>query len=76
MKPTLTLITPTCTCCDQPSTLLPRDDLGRGLAVCQTSGQLYRPDGNGYNPTGLPDLAPDNRAAPSVRVDLSRSGYA
>jgi hypothetical protein len=76
MQPTLTLLAPTCACCATPSTLLPRDDLPGGLAVCATTGQLYRPAGDGYVPTTLPALAPQRSSAPSVRIDLSRSGYA
>jgi hypothetical protein len=75
MRSQLTLITPTCTCCAEPSALLPRDDLPGGLAVCPTSGQLYRPEGTGYVPTTTPELRVEKRLAPSVRVDLSRTGY-
>jgi hypothetical protein len=74
MRPT-TLIAPTCTCCQQPQPLAPRDDLESGMAVCPQTGQLYRPAGAGYEPTGLPPLS-SARQAPSVRIDLSRSGYA
>lgn len=76
MKPALTLITPTCTCCAEPTTLLPRDDLAEGLAVCQQTGQLYRPEGGGYLPTQLPDIRPPKRRVSSVQINLSRSGYA
>lgn len=75
-RETLTFITPTCTCCDTPQTLLVRDDLPGELAACPTTGQLYRPEGTGYQPTGLPDLAPDHPRTESVRIDLSRYGYA
>lgn len=75
MSTPLTLVAPTCACCEQPSALLPRDDLPGGLAVCPASGLLHRPEGQRYLPTSLPDLRP--AAAPvSVRIDLSRSGYA
>jgi hypothetical protein len=76
MKQTLTFVAPSCTCCSEPTPLLPRTDLGDGLAVCQTSGQLYRPTRDGYTPTQLPDVAPPTRPASNVRIDLSRSGYA
>ena len=76
MTDKLTLISPICTCCDQPRPLLPRDDLGAGLAVCDGSGQVYRPDGQSYVPTRLPDLAPPTERVSSVQIDLSRSGYA
>lgn len=75
-KQHLTLVTPTCTCCAQPTTLLPRDDLGAGLAVCQRSGQLYRPDGQRYVPTDLPHLERGDHRVSSIQIDLSRSGYA
>ena len=71
MTTKLTLIAPLCTCCAEPSPLLPRDDLENGLAVCGASGQLYRPEGAGYVPTALPDLARRERQASSVRIDLS-----
>jgi hypothetical protein len=76
MNQPLTLIAPTCACCAEPAPLLPRDDLPGGLAVCPATGRLYRPDAQGYLPTELPALAPARPAAPSVRIDLSRSGYA
>ena len=76
MKSTLTLIAPACSCCAEPTPLSPRDDLGDGLAVCGHSGQLYRPEGTGYVPTALPNLTRRERARSSVRIDLSRSGYA
>jgi hypothetical protein len=76
MKNTFTLITPTCTCCPQPSTLVPRDDLADGLAACSQTGQLYRPEGNGYVTTTMPALRNPNRTVESVQIDLSRSGYA
>jgi hypothetical protein len=72
----VTLIAPTCTCCAEPTVLLPRDDLPGGLAVCGTTGQLYRPEGQGYVPTTMPNIQPQHPTAPSVRIDLSRSGYA
>jgi len=75
MNSTLTFVTPQCSCCPQPQPLLPRDDLGRGLAVCAGSGQLYRPQGNAYLPTELPAIKPTRPAANSVQIDLSRSGY-
>ncbi len=76
MKSTLVLVAPACTCCAEPRPLLPRDDFPGGLAVCEITGQLYRPEGSGYVPTTLPDLSPAERPAASVRIDLSRSGYA
>ena len=72
----ITLVVPTCACCAEPTALLPRDDLPGGLAVCPATGQLYRPEGQRYLPTELPTLAPSRPAAPSVQIDLSRSGYA
>ena len=76
MNQPLTLIAPTCACCAEPTPLLPRDDLPGDLAVCPATGRLYRPEGQRYIPTDLPALAPARPAAPSVRIDLSRSGYA
>jgi len=76
MKPTLTLIAPTCTCCPEPTALLPRDDLAAGWAVCARSGRLYRPEGGAYVPTRLPDLTPPEERPVSVQIDLSQSGYA
>jgi hypothetical protein len=76
MKPTLTFVAPACTCCAEPSPLLPRDDLGDGLAACGVTGWLYRPTDTGYVPATLPDLARRDRPRSSVRIDLSRSGYA
>ncbi len=75
MKSKLVFVAPACTCCVEPRPLLPRDDLPGGLAVCEATGQLYRPEPNGYVPTTLPDLATGNRPATSVQIDLSRSGY-
>lgn len=72
---TLTLVTATCSCCAAPAALLPRDDLPGGLAACPNTGQLYRPDGPRWAQASLPPLAPE-RPAPSVRIDLSSSGYA
>ncbi len=76
MKPSVTLIAPTCACCADPAPLVPRDDLPGGLAVCPTTGQLYRPDGAAYTPTTMPPLAAPRRTPASVQIDLSRSGYA
>lgn len=77
MKNVLTFVHHTCTCCADPSPLLPREDLGEGLAVCQTTGQFYRPQGNGYIPTTrLPAPPAPQKPAPSVRIDLSKTGYA
>ena len=76
MNPTLTLVVPTCSCCAEPKPLLPRDDLAAGLAVCGTSGQLYRLAGGEYVPTNLPNLARRERSVSSVQIDLSQSGYA
>jgi hypothetical protein len=70
-----TLVAPVCACCAQPEALVPRDDLEGGLAACPRTGQLYRPAGQGYVPATLPELA-SARHAPSVQIDLSRSGYA
>jgi hypothetical protein len=75
MNQIITLVAPTCSCCAEPSALLPREDLPGGLAVCETTGQLYRPEGQGYVPAALPALK-SRRPAQSVRIDLSRSGYA
>ncbi|MBA3469246.1 MAG: hypothetical protein H0T53_06330 [Herpetosiphonaceae bacterium] len=71
----LVLVSPTCTCCAQPTNLLPRDDLPGGLAVCGQTGQLYRPEAERYIPTTLPALTPTSPAT-SVTIDLSRAGYA
>jgi len=76
MTQPITMIAPTCACCATPGPLLPRDDLPGGLAVCPATGQLHRPDGQRYVPAALPPLAPQRPAAPSVQIDLSRSGYA
>ena len=76
MNETLTLVAPTCACCAERSPLLPRADLPGGLAVCAATGQFYRPEGQGYVPTAPPVLSPPLRQAQSVRIDLSRSGYA
>ncbi|HWQ13804.1 MAG TPA: hypothetical protein VNL77_13470 [Roseiflexaceae bacterium] len=75
MQTQLTLVAPLCACCPNPVPLIPRDDLPGGLAACPATGQLYRPEGQRWAPATLPPLAPA-RAAPSVRIDLSRSGYA
>lgn len=72
----LTLVAPACACCAEPSALLPRDDLPGGLAVCPSTGQLHRPEGQRYVPTALPELRPARPAPASVQIDLSRSGYA
>jgi hypothetical protein len=76
MNQQLTLVALRCACCADPSALLPRDDLPGGLAVCAATGQLYRPEGHGYVPTAMPPLVPTQQRAESVRIDLSRSGYA
>jgi len=76
MDSRLVFVAPTCTCCAEPTLLAPRDDLPGGLAVCRTTGQLYRPQGTGYVPTRMPDLRPPARPVESVQIDLSRSGYA
>ena len=73
---TLTLITPTCSCCETPQVLVPRDDLPGDLAVCQGTGQLYRPEGQGYVPTPMPALPTPLETPQSVQVDLNRYGYA
>jgi hypothetical protein len=75
MGNTITLIAPVCTCCAEPTPLLPRDDLPGGLAVCGETGQLYRPSGTEYVPTALPAL-PGAPQPASVRIDLSQAGYA
>ena len=72
---TMTLVAPRCTCCATPAALTPRDDLPGTYAVCPSSGQLYRPEGETWTPAALPPMAP-SRPTPSVRIDLSRSGYA
>jgi hypothetical protein len=72
----MTLIAPVCSCCEQPATLIPRDDLAGSLAACPNSGQLYRAEGGRYVQTTMPPLGADRREAASVRIDLSRSGYA
>lgn len=69
------LVAHQCACCPSPAILQPRDDLPGNLAVCPTSGALYRPEGERYVPAALPPLAPD-RPAPAVTIDLSRVGYA
>lgn len=76
MQSQLTVVAPTCTCCARPAPLLPRDDLPGQLAVCPTSGQLYRPEGTDYVPATLPELQVQRRLALSVRIDLSLAGYA
>ena len=76
MNQQLTLVASRCVCCADPSALLPRDDLPGGLAVCATTGQLYRPEGHGHVPTAMPPLVPTQQRVESVRIDLSRSGYA
>jgi hypothetical protein len=75
-----------CRCCRQPSSLIPRDDLGQPgeFAVCFASGRIHRRDADGnfilapsdaltrvWNDTGdLPVVVP------GVRIDLSKEGYA
>ena len=76
MSQPLTLIAPVCACCAAPAPLLPRDDLPGNLAVCPATGQLYRPEGQRYAPAEPPALPPQRPVAPSVQIDLSRSGYA
>jgi hypothetical protein len=75
MQTQVTLVSPVCACCATPAPLIPRDDLPGELAACPTTGQLYQPDGPRWTPAALPPLAPQ-RPAPSVQIDLSRSGYA
>jgi hypothetical protein len=70
-----TLVAPSCSCCEQPLALIPRDDLPGGLAACPATGRLYQPQGERYVPASLPPLVAE-RPAPSVQIDLSRSGYA
>jgi hypothetical protein len=70
-----------CRCCAQPTRLLPRVDLGPGLAVCPRSGQLHRADGAGYtideSGGGMARRVESQPAArPVVYVDLSKEGYA
>ncbi len=72
---TLTLVPALCACCASPAPLIPRDDLPGGLAACPATGQLHRAEGAGWVPAAMPPLAPA-RPAPSVRIDLSASGYA
>lgn len=81
MRRQMILVAPTCTCCEEPSALVPRDDLPGDMVACASTGQLYRrEDGPGggtrYVPTGIPELPPRNRPARGVRIDLSRAGYA
>ena len=72
---TTTFVAPLCACCPEQATLVPRSDLAAGMAACPRSGQLYRAQGTGYVPAGLPELS-HTHSAPSVQIDLSRSGYA
>ena len=71
----LTLIAPQCQCCTTPAMLLPRDDLGAGMAACPATGQLYRPDGAQYVPSAPPPLT-SSQPAPRVQIDLNHAGYA
>jgi hypothetical protein len=76
MKTRMNWVAPACTCCAQPTPLLPRDDLAPGMAVCSATGQLYRPEGTGYVPAPMPQIATRQRPTTGVRIDLSRAGYA
>lgn len=70
----LTFVIPACECCEQPRELLPRDDLAAGMAVCPQTGELYRPEGQGYIRTTVPHLNRTTATAPQT-IDLSRTGY-
>ncbi len=76
MSQILPMTVPSCACCAEPTALLPRHDLPSGLAVCGTTGQLYRPEGERFVPTTMPDLPTNRREVEGVRIDLSRTGYA
>jgi len=76
MQEQVILTAPTCTCCATPVALVPRPDLPDDLAVCPTTGTLYRPDSPSWTRAELPDLRDGSRALSSVRIDLSRAGYA
>ena len=76
MNEILPMTVPACTCCAEPTALLPRPELPGGLAVCATTGQPYRLEEGHYVPTTLPDMAPRAGSVAAVRIDLSRSGYA
>jgi hypothetical protein len=75
MQTQLTFVQAMCTCCADAAALLPRPDLPGGLAVCPNTGQAHRLVGERWVADSLPTLQP-SRAAPNVRIDLSRAGYA
>lgn len=76
MNKQITLVAPTCTCCAEAQTLLPRTDLPGQVAVCPQTGLIYRAEGTGYVRAQLPVLDGAYRPLPSVRVDLNQAGYA
>jgi hypothetical protein len=76
MNEQMILVAPMCSCCPEAKALVPRPDLPDQMAVCPQSGRLYRAEGEGYVPSGLPEMAGVYRPLPSVRVDLNRAGYA
>jgi hypothetical protein len=75
MPTQLAFVQAMCTCCAQPAALLPRPDLPGSLAVCPNTGQAHRLVGERWVAAHLP-LLDEVRAAPNVRIDLSRAGYA
>jgi hypothetical protein len=72
----LPLTLPTCDCCSTPAALMARRDVADGLWVCPDSGQSYRVMGDRLLRIAMPTVAPTHADAPSIRIDLSRSGYA
>jgi hypothetical protein len=72
----LPLTVPTCDCCTEPAALLARRDVADGLWVCPDSGHTYRVMGDRLLRTPMPTVAPVPTTAPTIRIDLSRSGYA
>ena len=71
---TLTFVIPSCECCDAPRELGPRDDVATGMAACPQTGELYRPEGQRYIRTTVPQLNRTTATAPQT-IDLSRTGY-
>ena len=67
-----------CRCCDRPSALLPRPDLGADVAVCPRSGQLHRANDHAFEliSSGPPLARRDAAPAAAIRIDLSKVGYA
>jgi hypothetical protein len=76
MNERITWIASTCTCCNEPKALLPRTDLPGEMALCPQTGTLYRREGEGYVPAGMPEMKGIYRPLPSVRIDLNQAGYA